>query len=71
MIAFAYCAGEKKLKAGERILQTGSVCQHRRLARASQHQALLAEVKAVYDSTVDNWQSPLPPSSTTPSLPVP
>ncbi len=42
------------------------MCQRRRLARASQ---LLAEVDAImiYDSTVTNEQSPLPPSSSPPS----
>jgi hypothetical protein len=47
------------------------MCQRRRLDKALQHQALLADVKAIYDSTVGNEQSPLPPSTSPPSPPPP
>ena len=47
------------------------MCQRSRLARALQHQALLAEVEAIYDSSVVNEQSRLPTSSSPPSPPPP
>jgi hypothetical protein len=53
-----YAQGRRK-NTPDRII----MCQRRRLSRASRRRALLAEVAAIYDITVANEQSPLPPSS--------